>query len=202
VSCAGTSRAAIKDLDKSAARREPPSNTEPNDATANDGDLWFADAREAIRHDAAPFAGMTQTGSTGLISAANTPRHPGPSVRMMGICAPFYKRITGEQVRCREAKGQAAKVTVVLGPTNNLILKWAECPRLGVKRTSVARSPKCLLLTQRRHRPTRSTSPGGASTKRRAFLWILGWAVPHNMTTPTTIIGQATIAALSIRRTY
>jgi hypothetical protein len=38
--------------------------------------------------------------------------------------------------------------------------------------------------------------------KRRAFLWILGWAVPHNMTTPTTIIGQATIAALSIRRTY
>ena len=42
----------------------------------------------------------------------------------------------------------------------------------------------------------------GASMKRRAFLWILGWAVPHNMTTPTTIIGQATIAALSIRRTY
>jgi hypothetical protein len=42
----------------------------------------------------------------------------------------------------------------------------------------------------------------GASMKRRAFLWILGWAVPHNITTPTTIIGQATIAALSIRRTY
>jgi hypothetical protein len=56
----------------SAARREPPSNTEPNHATANDGDLWFADVREAIRDDAAPFAGMTQTGSTGLISAANT----------------------------------------------------------------------------------------------------------------------------------
>jgi len=56
----------------SAARREPPSNTEPNHATANDGDLCFADVREAIRDDAAPFAGMTQTGSTGLISAANT----------------------------------------------------------------------------------------------------------------------------------
>src|SRR5262249_15340981 len=71
VSCAGTGRAAIKDLDKRAARREPPGNTEPNDTNTNDGDLWFADAREAIRHDAAPFAGMTQTGSTGLISAAN-----------------------------------------------------------------------------------------------------------------------------------
>jgi hypothetical protein len=44
--------------------------------------------------------------------------------------------------------------------------------------------------------------PRRASMKRRAFLWILGWAVPHNMTTPTTIIVQATIAALSIRRTY
>src|SRR5215469_14934820 len=54
---------------------------------------------------------------------------------MMGICAPFYKRITGEQVRCREAEGQAAKVTVVSGPTNNLILRWAECPLLRVKRT-------------------------------------------------------------------
>jgi hypothetical protein len=42
----------------------------------------------------------------------------------------------------------------------------------------------------------------GASMKRRAFLWIIGWAAPHNMTMPTTIIGQATIAALSIRRTY
>ena|SRR6516165_9828193 len=56
---------------------------------------------------------------------------------MMGICAPFYKRITGEQVRCREARGQAAKVTVVSGPINNLILRWAECPLLGVKRTLV-----------------------------------------------------------------
>jgi hypothetical protein len=49
---------------------------------------------------------------------------------MMGICAPFYKRITGEQIRCREAKGQAAKVTVS-GPTNNLILRCAEGPLLA-----------------------------------------------------------------------
>jgi hypothetical protein len=28
------------------------------------------------------------------------------------------------------------------------------------------------------------------------------WTPPHNMTTPTTMIGQAAIAALSIRRTY
>jgi len=72
VSCARTGRATIKDLDKSAACRQPPSNTKPDDASANDGDFWFANAREAIRHDTAPFAGMTQTGSTGLISAANS----------------------------------------------------------------------------------------------------------------------------------
>src|SRR5690348_11719222 len=47
-----------------------------------------------------------------------------------------------------------------------------------------------------------ATYAAEASMKRPAFLWILGWAVAHDMTTPTTIIGQATIAALSIRRTY
>src|SRR5262249_42609074 len=109
---------------------------------------------------------------------------------MMGICAPFYKRNTGVQVRCREAKGQAAKVTVVSGPTNNLILRWAECPLLGVKRTSVARSPKCLLLTQRRHRRTRSTSPGGASTKRRGVFLVLRWGVPQKKTNPPNINGK------------
>jgi hypothetical protein len=52
---------------------------------------------------------------------------------MMGICAPFYKRITGEQVRCREAKGQAAKVTVVLGPTNNLDFEMGGMSTFGGK---------------------------------------------------------------------
>jgi hypothetical protein len=56
VGCACTGRAAIKDLDKSAARRQPPGNTEPDNAGANDSDLWFADAQEVVRHEAAPFA--------------------------------------------------------------------------------------------------------------------------------------------------
>jgi hypothetical protein len=70
VSCTRTGRSTIKDLDQSAMRRESPGNTETNDAGADDGDLWFADANEAVGQEAAPFAGMTQTGSTGVISAA------------------------------------------------------------------------------------------------------------------------------------
>ena len=51
----------------------------PGDAaSADDGDARLANiACWAVRHPAAPFAGMTQTGSLGLISAAS-PRHPRP----------------------------------------------------------------------------------------------------------------------------
>ena len=130
MSCAGTSRAAIKDLDKSAACRQPPSNTKPDDASANDGDFWFANAREAIRHDTAPFAGMTQTGSTGLISAANTAAPRAVCKNDGNLCA-ILQAQHGRAGPLREAKGQAAKVTVVSGPTNNLILRGAECPLLA-----------------------------------------------------------------------
>ena len=70
MSCARTGRAAIKDLNERAARSQPPSNAETHDPSTNDGDLWLADAQEAVSQEAAPFAGITQTGSTGLISAA------------------------------------------------------------------------------------------------------------------------------------
>jgi hypothetical protein len=48
VTCARTGRSTIKDLDESATRREPPGNTKTDDASANDGDLWFADTQEAV----------------------------------------------------------------------------------------------------------------------------------------------------------
>src|SRR5262249_24345355 len=113
VSCAGTGRAAIKDLDKRAARREPPGNTEPNDTNTNDGDLWFADTREAIRHDAAPFAGMTQTGSTGLISAANAAAPLAVCKNDGNFCA-FLQAPHGRAgPLCRYQKGPTPKYTTV-----------------------------------------------------------------------------------------
>src|SRR5262245_33096569 len=63
--------AAIEDLDGRAAGSEPPGNAEAHDARANDGDLRFAGGRDAVRQAAAPFAGMTQTGSMGVFSAAS-----------------------------------------------------------------------------------------------------------------------------------
>jgi hypothetical protein len=72
VSCTRTGYAAIKDLDNRAARRQAPGNTETDDAGADDGNLWLANTREAVGQEAAPFAGMTQTGSKGVISAATT----------------------------------------------------------------------------------------------------------------------------------
>ena len=48
MSCTRTGRTAVKDLDESATRREPPGDTKPDDASANDGDLWFADTWEAV----------------------------------------------------------------------------------------------------------------------------------------------------------
>jgi hypothetical protein len=55
-----------------------------------------------IRHVAAPFAGMTQTGSTGLISAA-VARHPMPCRFIMGISVRFHKPV----VRFRDARDGA-----------------------------------------------------------------------------------------------
>ena len=65
-----------------------------HDDGADDGDDGLANiACWAVRHPAAPFAGMTQTGSMGVISAASL-RHPRPSL-MMGISGPWHKSIEG-----------------------------------------------------------------------------------------------------------
>ena len=56
----------------------PPDDAETDDPGADDGDVGLARIKsDAVRQPAAPFAGMTQTGSMGLISAA-LPRHPKP----------------------------------------------------------------------------------------------------------------------------
>jgi hypothetical protein len=70
VGCAGAGCLAIKDLDQSATRRQAPRDAEPHDPRAYNDELWFAEAPKAIFQEMAPFAGMTQTGSTGVISAA------------------------------------------------------------------------------------------------------------------------------------
>jgi hypothetical protein len=54
VSCARTGRAAIKDLDGSATRRQAPGNTETDDAGANDSDLWFANTQKAVGQERLP----------------------------------------------------------------------------------------------------------------------------------------------------
>jgi hypothetical protein len=54
VSCARTGRTAIKDLDECAAPRESPGNTETDDASADDGDLWFANTQKAVGQERLP----------------------------------------------------------------------------------------------------------------------------------------------------
>jgi hypothetical protein len=54
VSCARTGRTTIKDLDESAARRQAPGNTETDDASANDSDLWFANTQKAVGQERLP----------------------------------------------------------------------------------------------------------------------------------------------------
>jgi hypothetical protein len=73
-----TGRPLVEHRNRCAARGQAPGNPQADDARADDGDGGLANiACWAIRHPAAPFAGMTQTGSLGLISAAS-PRHPRP----------------------------------------------------------------------------------------------------------------------------
>jgi hypothetical protein len=60
--CARAGCAAIKDLDRNATSRQPPSNTKPDDAGANNDNLRLAEVPETIVQPVAPFAGMTQTG--------------------------------------------------------------------------------------------------------------------------------------------
>src|SRR5262245_31765654 len=61
----------------------------PAPMTATFGFAGLGEGRFGNR--AAPFAGMTQTGSMGLISAAS-PRHPKPySALMMGILQAMHK---------------------------------------------------------------------------------------------------------------
>jgi hypothetical protein len=75
---ASTARALVEHRNRYAAHGQPPRNAKADDAGTDNGDVGLANiACWAIRHPAAPFAGMTQTGSLGLISAAS-PRHPRP----------------------------------------------------------------------------------------------------------------------------
>src|SRR5262249_42103370 len=81
--------------DRCAARCEPPGNGKSDHARANNGDVWLIRIGSwAARQPAAPFAGMTQTGSMGMISAASA-RHPRPSNLMMGILARLHKAMGG-----------------------------------------------------------------------------------------------------------
>ena len=91
---AGAGAAAIEHLDHGAAHGEPPRDAEPDHAGADDGDLGLADRCNAVGQEAAPFAGMTQTGSVGLISAA-TAAAPKRYQPMMGILASSYKPLNG-----------------------------------------------------------------------------------------------------------
>ena len=89
VARAGTRLAALENGDRGAAG-EPPGDAEPDDARADDDDARASDRCDGIivPVNAAPFAGMTQTGSMGVISAdpSLTPhaaakrrrRHPWP----------------------------------------------------------------------------------------------------------------------------
>src|SRR5262249_3056689 len=85
------------------ARRQSPRNGKADHPGADDGDIRLSDIRYGlVRQPAAPFAGMTQTGSMGVISAASA-RHPRPSNLMMGIPARLHKAIRGI-VRCRSRR--------------------------------------------------------------------------------------------------
>src|SRR4029450_2157743 len=80
---AGSRRA--EDLARHAPRCQPPGNGKPDDPGTDDGDVGPADIGcWAVRQAAAPFAGMTQTGSMGMISAAAA-RHPRPSSPWWGV---------------------------------------------------------------------------------------------------------------------
>ncbi len=82
--------ATVEHAHRHAAGGEPPRNPEPDHAGPDDGhrlgSVTFAvvDGRQAAGQVAPPFAGMTQTGSMGLISAASA-RHPRLYGLMMGI---------------------------------------------------------------------------------------------------------------------
>src|SRR5262245_11117782 len=77
MACTRSGRAAIKHGNGGATCRQPPGYTQTDDAGADDGDPRLVEACRMMLHPAAPYAGMTQTGSMGLISAA-TSRHPRP----------------------------------------------------------------------------------------------------------------------------
>src|SRR6266550_44282 len=63
--------ALVEHLDPRPAGRKPPGNAEADHAGADDGDVALAaDRYRPVRQPAAPFAGMTQTGSMGVLSAA------------------------------------------------------------------------------------------------------------------------------------
>src|SRR5262249_19938973 len=91
VARAGTRRAPVEYLNRRPPRRQSPGNGETDHPGADDGNVGLSDIGFGkVRQPAAPFAGMTQTGSMGVISAAWA-RHPRPSKLMMGILAPLHK---------------------------------------------------------------------------------------------------------------
>ena len=75
-----------------------------------------------IAHQAAPFAGMTQTGSMGLISAAIS-RHPKPYRFIMGILVRFYKcavKAQGDGLRWRNIREQMMAMTIMIPAPRNI----------------------------------------------------------------------------------
>src|SRR5215813_3598752 len=95
VARATTSRAPVEYLNRRSPRRQSPRNGKADHPGADDGDIRLSDIRYGlVRQPAAPFAGMTQTGSMGMISAASA-RHPRPSNLMMGILARLHKAMGG-----------------------------------------------------------------------------------------------------------
>ena len=85
VARAGSGRALVEHRTAAPRCGQPPRDAEADHAGANDGDLGaVAETCRSVRQSAAPYAGMTQTGSMGVLSAA-VPRHPRPYPLMMGI---------------------------------------------------------------------------------------------------------------------
>ena len=126
MACPCPGRALVEHRHGGAALRQPPGDAKADHAGADDGDLQLGiGPRNRLRHSAAPFAGMTQTGSVGLISAAS-PRHPRPldSISAFSAGAASAPQVRGGAGPCSSratAKPTAAMIAapiarVALGP--------------------------------------------------------------------------------------
>jgi hypothetical protein len=70
MACTAASHAFVKQRDGNLARGQPPSDSKTDDAGTDDHNTRLVADYRMNLHLAAPYAGMTQTGSTGLFSAA------------------------------------------------------------------------------------------------------------------------------------